>query len=86
MAGMESHWEVNVSFKGMHFFATAPRSAWSETDARILSAELYRRFPEAEGWTVTVTRWEGRGFEVPREAIKANAENMPERVPFAPKE
>jgi hypothetical protein len=57
---MESHFEINVALNGYHFFATAPRSARYEQDAKKIFDELKARFPEPE-YTFTVTHWKGAG-------------------------
>lgn len=56
---MESHFEINVALNGSHLFATAPRSCVSERKARTVYAEIRARFPESEGYSVSVTYWEG---------------------------
>lgn len=61
---MQSFYEVNVSLNGMHFFATAPRSGVSRENAKFIAQELTRRFPEAEGYKVTVTKWDACGRDV----------------------
>ena len=57
---MESYFEFNVSLNGRHYFATAPLSFPScQRDKAIqFYRELCRLFPEAEGFNVSVTRWE----------------------------
>jgi len=54
---MQSHYEINVSLNGKHFFATAPRSCRDEEDARRLMADFKTRFPESEGFQVTCAHW-----------------------------
>ena len=51
---MESHYEINVSKNGRHFFATAPRSCVSPGDATEVVREIYKKFPESEGYKVTM--------------------------------
>lgn len=60
------HYEINVSHNGRHLFATAPRSVTSERELRTVFSELHSRFPEAEGFEVTATRWETVGHPVYR--------------------
>lgn len=55
------YYEINVSLNGLHFFATAPRSCVTEHQCKNVLKELLRRFPESEGWKVTVTRYETLG-------------------------
>lgn len=54
---MESHYEINVSLNGQHFFATAPRSCTSERDARKVATAIRERFLEQAGFKVDVTYW-----------------------------
>jgi hypothetical protein len=61
---MQSHYEICVSLKGSHLFATAPRSCVSEQDMTRALGQISRRFPEAEGFKITVTHWECRGRKV----------------------
>ena len=61
---MESHFEINVALNGRHFFATAPRSARWEEDAKKLYKEIKTRFPEKDGFEVSVTEWKGTGHGV----------------------
>ena len=60
---MESFIEFNVSLHGRHFFATAPRSfsAWDSHKAKQFYQDLKRRYPEDEGFSITVTRWVSTG-------------------------
>ena len=60
------YYEINVSRNGRHFFATAPRSVTSEGELRAVFTELKNRFPEADGFEVTATRWETVGHPVHR--------------------
>lgn len=60
---MEDYIEINVSKDGRHFFATAQRSiktfpvdGWKEI-LRIFQ----EKFPESEGYKISVTKWESRG-------------------------
>lgn len=50
--------EINVSFKGRHFFATAPRSLTSEADMKKAAAVFSVKFPEEEGYKMHITEWE----------------------------
>ena len=49
------YYEINVSLGGRHFFATAERSVTTESKARAVFDELKARFPEAQGYKVTVS-------------------------------
>jgi hypothetical protein len=70
---MESHYEFIVSKvegsekqwpRREHVFATAPRSAINEWQAKKLYATLKAKFPESEGYKVDVTHWKGVGESV----------------------
>lgn len=61
---MESHYEINVSLHGRHLFATHPRSARDKRDMEILRGQFRARFPESEGFRVTVTHWKASGQTV----------------------
>ena len=58
---MESFYEINVSVDGNHLFATATRSLKTEEKAKKLAKLFKERFPESEGYEVSLTYWEGRG-------------------------
>ena len=55
------YFEINVSHEGQHFFATAERSIFTEVKARKLYALLREKFPETEGYSITVSRRELTG-------------------------
>lgn len=54
---MQSYYEINVSFGGMHFFATAPRSCVTENVAVSVYNKIREKFPKSEGYEVTVRYW-----------------------------
>lgn len=58
------HYEINVSLNGAHFFATAERSVTSEAGALAVLKVLREKFPEAHGWSVTVTLMQRIGRNV----------------------
>lgn len=58
------HYDINVSREGQHFFATAERSCTSEQRAKEVWAVLKAKFPESEGWKVSVTLWRTSGQEI----------------------
>lgn len=60
----QSHFEINVTLNGQHFFATDPRSCISLEQAKEVYSELWARFPEDEGWKVSVTFWQIVGTAV----------------------
>lgn len=47
--------EINVARNGKHFFATHERSLRTLSDAENVYEELCKRFPEDEGFLVTVS-------------------------------
>lgn len=55
---MQSHFEIVVSHRGKHMFATAVRSLTSKEYAYSTWAELQIKFPEDQGYKVTMTYWE----------------------------
>lgn len=58
---MQSHYEINVSKDGQHFFATHERSAVTLASVRKLYKTIKDKFPESEGYAVSVTKWECYG-------------------------
>lgn len=60
----QSHYEINVSHKGRHLFATAERSAVDQNTARMLFNIFLLRFPASEGFEVTCTYWESCGHPI----------------------
>jgi hypothetical protein len=70
------YYEINVSKHGIHFFATAPRSITCEWVLEERLPVIVEKFPEAEGYKVTVTRWEQSGKEVDQSKyLKESVEN-----------
>lgn len=55
------YYEINVSKNGYHFFATAERSITSLTQAEGMYEIFKEKFPENEGYAITVTRWDKVG-------------------------
>ena len=49
MALIQSHYEINVSKQGKHFFATDARSIVDEDKFIVLMSDFKLRFPESEG-------------------------------------
>jgi hypothetical protein len=60
----QSHYEINVSHKGRHLFATAERSAVDENHARMLVNIISEKFPAKEGFAVTCTYWQVSGTTI----------------------
>lgn len=62
------YYEINVSQNGRHYFATAPRSfQYGEFGSKamvIIAQDFKKRFPESEGFEVTVTFWKSSGTQL----------------------
>lgn len=58
----QSHFEINVSLNGRHFFATAPRSCVNPSETKAVRDVLRKKFPESEGFAVEVTYWKCEGY------------------------
>ena len=58
------HYEINVSENGQHLFATHERSLTTLGRVKKLYKRLKAAFPEAEGFAITVTRYETIGYGV----------------------
>jgi hypothetical protein len=50
------YYELNVSQKGNHYFATAPRSLTDESKAVAAYRDFVVRFPASEGFEVHLSR------------------------------
>lgn len=55
------YFEINVSLNGHHLFATSERSIQYTGKAESLYRLFLKKFPESEGYRVTVTRMEKTG-------------------------
>lgn len=55
------YFELNVSHNGSHLFATAPRSLKTREAVAHCLTKFDIAFPEAEGYVVTLTRYEESG-------------------------
>jgi hypothetical protein len=61
---MQSYYRINVALNGRHFFATGEGSVTDRESAHKVWQEIVKRFPESEGFTVTVTHWQVRGQQI----------------------
>lgn len=52
------YYEINISWFGSHFFATSKHSLGTEAKAKEVYEVLREKFPENEGYDITVARWE----------------------------
>jgi hypothetical protein len=59
-------YEINVSLNGKHFFATHERSCRWEDEMKKIVEVFKVKFPEEEGYEISVSRWEtcGKGVEI----------------------
>ena len=58
------YYEINVSKNGRHFFATAERSITSFTQAEGMYMLFKEKFPESEGYEISITQWEKVGHPI----------------------
>ncbi len=54
-------YEINVSLKGKHFFATAERSITNKWKLKEVYDVLKEKFPQEEGYEISVTKYETVG-------------------------
>ena len=57
------HYEINVSFKGYHLFATHERSLTDSSKFELAKEILKKKFPESEGYALSFTRYETKGYK-----------------------
>lgn len=48
------HYEINVSIKGYHLFATSERSIDNESKAKVLAKIISEKFPKEYGYEVSL--------------------------------
>lgn len=53
--------EINISHKGKHLFATHQRSLTTPEEVKKVLPKLKAAFPEAEGYEIGITNWETIG-------------------------
>ena len=58
------YYEINVSKNGKHLFATAERSITFSWEAEKIYNLFKEKFPESEGYKISVTKWEKIGKEI----------------------
>ena len=61
---MGNGYRFNVAYNGKHLFATDPKTIWIKKEAKELYEIFKKKFPESEGYEVSVTRWESIGHHV----------------------
>lgn len=64
-------YEINVSLHGQHFFATHERSIVSTHKLKEVYGVFKEKFPESEGYEISVTYWTKCGEEINMENLKA---------------
>lgn len=57
-------YEINVSHNGKHFFATDKRSITSPSEAKVAWDIFKKKFPESQGYKLTMSRNETTGYDV----------------------
>lgn len=55
------YYEINVSLNGRHLFATAERSITTSWEMEKVYNLFKEKFPESEGYKLSVTYWEKVG-------------------------
>lgn len=55
------YYEINVTLNGRHFFATDKRSITNTSKLEALYKILKEKFPQEEGYNLSVTRYETVG-------------------------
>lgn len=63
------YYDINISLGGKHFFATAERSVTDSYDLSRVLPVLRAKFPEAEGYCISVTRKEDHGLQLGDKAL-----------------
>lgn len=58
------YYEINVSLNGKHLFATSERSISDKHALQKVYSLFKEKFPESEGYKLSVTMWEKIGKEV----------------------
>ena len=62
-------YDINVSLNGKHFFATHERSITNIWKLQEILPIFMERFPESEGYKITVTAWQKTGKHMSIEEI-----------------
>ena len=58
------YYEINVSLNGKHLFATAERSIVNTMQLQKVYGLFKEKFPEEDGYKISVTEWNKIGKEV----------------------
>ena len=62
------YFEINVSLNGKHLFATAERSVVNTWHLQKIYNLFKEKFPESEGYEISVTEWNKVGKSINMEA------------------
>lgn len=63
------YYEINVSLNGRHLFATAERSVTDHHKLQVVYNLFMEKFPEDEGYKITVTKWDKVGKHINAEDL-----------------
>ena len=55
------YYELNVSIKGRHLFATNERSLLTKGDTKTLYNLFLEKFPKSEGFGISITHYKNTG-------------------------
>lgn len=66
------YYEINISLNGKHLFATAERSITTLWELKKIYKLLAEKFPESEGYKITVTYYEKIGKPINMEVFNEN--------------
>jgi len=64
------HYEINIALNGKHLFATHERSMYSMAELKRVFNILDTKFPEEEGYSLSVSYCPGISYGSSREAVK----------------
>jgi len=59
-----SHYEITVSGENGHMFTTSPTSIQNRIDLKNIYDLFVVKFPESEGYSITVTHWQCSGHSI----------------------
>lgn len=66
---MQTYYDINVSKNGKHLFATHERSVNTISDLRKVAPIIKEKFPESEGYAVSITYYSCKGEWVDENGI-----------------
>ena len=61
---MQNYYRINVSKNGKYLFATEQGCITLDFEAKRLTELLREKFPQSEGYKVSVTKWESKGTTI----------------------